>query len=464
MAGSRDERPLLPEEPIHRIVEPLARFLHVEAAGGVVLLACTALALGLANSPWSEAYLGFWKTPVGFEAGPFHMVHSLKHWINDALMALFFFVIGLEVKRELVLGELRDARRAALPIAAALGGMVAPAALYLALQAGTPGERGWGIPMATDIAFVVGCMAVLGPRVPSGLRVLLLSLAIADDIGAILVIAIGYTDELVPAALGLAAVAIVAVLGLARLGMRSVPAYAVLGVIAWFGFHESGVHATIAGVILGLATPAHSWVSPGRLADNAERVADFLRGEGWRSRSEKRAMLRKVEVSAREAVSPLERLEAALHPWSGFAIMPVFALANAGVRIHASDFGDPVAAAVMLGLVLGKPIGVVAASLLAVRLGLARLPDGVDLTSIVAGGCLAGIGFTMALFIAGLALAGPALDAAKVGILAASALSAALGMGLLLIRGAAGTGPGEARGPRPPQSEPKSPVGRMATQ
>jgi len=428
-----DEHPVpLPEEPIDRLVGPLARFLHVEAASGIALLLFTVAALALANSPVADGFLGFWKTPLGFELGDFELRHSLKHWINDGLMAVFFFVIGLEVKREIALGELRDARRAALPIAAAVGGMVAPAAIYLALQAGQPAEAGWGIPMATDIAFVVGCMAVLGGRIPHGLRVLLLSLAIADDIGAILVIAIGYTDAIHWGALAWGAAGIAGVSALARLGVRSFGIYALLGTGIWLAFHESGVHATIAGVALGLMTPARSYLSETLFGKILDRAAEVVRGGGFDSPSDRAGRVRRFQRAARETISPLEYLESVLHPWVGFAIMPLFAFANAGVPFELSDLGDPVAVAVGVSLVIGKPLGIVAVSFLAVRLGLARLPDGVGWGALAGGGALAGIGFTMALFIAGLALDGPALDAAKVGILAGSALAAVAGIGLLL--------------------------------
>jgi NhaA family Na+:H+ antiporter len=424
--------PPLPEKPVDRLLEPVTRFLHVEAAGGIALLAATGAALLLANSPWAEGFLRFWKTPIGFQIGEFEAVHSLKHWINDGLMVIFFFVIGLEVKRELVLGELRELRRAALPIAAALGGMIAPAMIYLAFQWGGEAARGWGIPMATDIAFVVGCMALLGPRVPHSLRIVLLSLAIVDDIGAILVIAVGYTESLDFVALALGAAGIGAIVGLLRLGVRNVGLYTVLGILVWFAFHESGVHATIAGVILGLITPAESWVSRGLLGAIIHKAGHVFSGEAAESSPAHYGTLRHVEAASREAISPLERLENSLHPWVGFVIMPLFALANAGVPIQLSELTAPVSLAVMAGLVIGKPLGIVLFSWLAVRTGLAALPDRIGWGVMLAAGCLAGIGFTMALFIAGLALTGEVLDTAKIGILAGSVVSAALGIGLLL--------------------------------
>jgi NhaA family Na+:H+ antiporter len=406
--------------------------MHVEAASGIVLLVATIVALVLANSAWSSGFLGFWHTEVGFSIGSFDMHHSLKHWINDGLMAIFFFVIGLEVKRELVIGELRDPRRAALPIVAALGGMIAPAAVYLALQAGGPGSRGWGIPMATDIAFVVGCMAILGKRVPNGLRVLLLSLAIADDIGAILVIAIGYTESLDTTSLifGFVGLGLVAVL--ARLGVRSFLVYTVVGALVWLAFHESGVHATIAGVLLGLLTPTRPFVGQGLFGDFLDRASEIFHGGTWDAESHRAIKVARFRQIARETVSPVEYLEGVLHPWVGFFIMPIFALANAGVPFEMSDFGDPIAHAVAAGLVVGKPLGIVLFGFVAIRFGLARLPNGVSWGVLTGGGFLAGIGFTMALFIAGLALEGDVLDAAKVGVLGASAVAALIGMSLLV--------------------------------
>jgi NhaA family Na+:H+ antiporter len=389
-------------------------------------------ALALANSPVSEDFLSLWKTPVGFSVGTFEIHHSLKHWINDGLMVIFFFVVSLEVKRELILGELRELRVAALPIAAALGGMVAPAALYLAFQWGEAAQRGWGIPMATDIAFVVGCMALLGPRVPNSLRILLLSLAIADDVGAILVIAIGYTAELSVFALGWAVLGIGLVMLLQRMGVRNLGIYVPLGVGIWFGFHESGVHATIAGVVLGLLTGVRPWVSQRLLTQFVQQLGGFLQGNSWHDTHQRQALLQSVETAVRKSTSPMERLEAALHPWVSFVIMPLFAFANAGVPIAAGAFTDSVAMAVVVGLCVGKPVGIVLFSWLAVRTGLAKLPEGISWGILAAGGVLAGIGFTMSLFIAGLALSDPLLLAAKIGILTGSAVCAVLGLALLL--------------------------------
>jgi len=432
MADEGDPSVVFPKEPIHRITAPIAHFLHIEAASGGVLLACTAIALLAANSGASDAYLAIWETPIGISLGGFEMIHSLKHWINDALMAVFFFVVGLEVKREITLGELGSLRKASLPIAGAIGGMLVPAGVYFALLAGQPGQEGWGIPMATDIAFVVGCMALLGPRVPHGLRVMLLSLAIVDDIGAILVIAIGYTSSIDFGALavGVAGIGLVALM--ARLGIRSFGLYSVVGAVVWFGFHESGIHATIAGVILGLMTPARPRVDRSLLRRVLDRTIEGDELGHWEEPAGRADRLVALHRATLESVSPLEYVEHRLHPWVGFAIMPLFALANAGVPFEFSDLADPVAAAVAAGLLLGKPLGIVAFVFVAVRLGVAQLPAGVGWGAMLGGGMLAGIGFTMALFISGLALEGDALAAAKVGVLGASAVAAIVGCGLLM--------------------------------
>ncbi len=427
-AAASKVRRHLPPRPIRRLTAPLQRFLAVESASGLVLVGGTAVALVVANSPLADAAHHLWDTPLGVSLGRLALREPLHFWVNDALMAVFFFVVGLEVKRELVAGELASVRQATLPVVAAAGGMLVPAGVYLLLQAGRPGERGWGVPMATDIAFVVGVLALFGRRVPVGLKVFLLSLAIADDIGAILVIAAFYSGNTDGAMLGLAATGLGLCVGLNRLGVRSLAVYGLVGAGVWLATVRSGVHPTIAGVLLGLLTPARPFVGPTALRLG---MADLLADLGGDDPPEL-AELQMLRFAAREAVSPLERLETALHPWVGFAVMPVFALANAGVAVRLGALTDPVAVAVTAGLVLGKPLGIVGFSLLAVRLKLARLPHGVSRPTLVGAGCLGGIGFTMSLFVAGLAFPDPAmLDAAKVGVLVGSGLSAAAGAAIL---------------------------------
>ena len=431
---ARDSKPadLMPRPPIHVIIEPIRHFMHIESASGVVLLAvqrcpgCRQLAAGRSLSGILAAAV---RLPAG-RVSPGILRAAVDQRLSDGDL---FHAIGLEVKRELVLGELRDFRRAVLPLAAALGGMIVPAATYLLLQHGAPGERGWGIPMATDIAFVVGCLAVLGSRIPVSLRIMLLSLAIADDIGAILVIAIGYTGNVNWAALAGSVAAVALIIGLMRLGVRNKAIYLFLALGVWYAVHESGIHATIAGVVVGFLTPARARISERRLGLIIDNALHFIRGEGWRAANERYAVLRQMERAARGSIAPLERFETGLHPWVGFAIMPLFALANAGVRFELSDLADPVAVAVMLGLVIGKPIGILLLSWLAVKTGLARLPRGVNWAVVTGGGFLAGIGFTMAIFISGLALQGVMLGAAKVGFLAGSVVSAVIGMVLLVV-------------------------------
>jgi NhaA family Na+:H+ antiporter len=422
----------LPREIADRFTKPFGQFVRIEAAGGVLLLLATLAALSLANSPLSEPFLAFWETSIGFHLGSLDFSRSLRHWINDGLMTFFFFVVALELKRELILGELRDPRMAALPLAGALGGMIVPACLYLALMIGQPGAHGWGTVMATDTAFVIGCLALFGPRISPSLRLFLLSLAIFDDVGAILIVAISYGEALNWAALGLAALGLSTVAGVARLGIRSVPIYFLLGGTIWLCFDASGIHATVTGVILGLMTPTRVWVSDARLRAAFERVLAYPEGEHWSGDTTERRDLRQAGVAATESLSPLERLEMMLHPWVGFAVMPIFALANAGVTFAGADIRQPVIAAIFVGLVLGKPAGVLAFTWAAVRLGLATKPTTLTWILLAAGACLTGIGFTMSLFIASLAYAPDTLQAAKIGILSASAVSAAIGLLVLV--------------------------------
>ncbi len=420
----------LPDAPIHRLTRPLERFLHVESAGGIVLLVCMIAALALANSPAAEAYHHFWHTHVSLEIGGFILGGELGHFfVNDVLMTIFFFVVGLEIKRELVAGELNEPRKAALPVIAALGGMIVPAGIYFAIMNGKPGQSGWGIPMATDIAFVVGVMALLGPRVPLGLKVMLLALAIADDIGAVVVIAAFYNVGLDWFMLMLAGYGLAAIYLLRRLGARSIFLYLLLGGYVWLGFYKSGVHPTVAGAILGLMTPASTWVSRASLRLALTDMAAELRDDGEDEVGTDDLKL--LAFAADEAVSPLDRLETRLHPWVSFAIMPLFALANAGVEVNLQAFADPIALAVALGLFLGKPIGVLLFSGIAVRVGLAQLPHGVSWGMLAGAGVLAGIGFTMSLFVAGLALDPEHLAAGKLGTLTGSILSAAVGSAIL---------------------------------
>jgi Na+:H+ antiporter, NhaA family len=410
--------------PAGRWARTVARFFQVEAAGGLVLLGCVLAALALANSPWAADFTGLWQTPVRVGVGDFGLDKPLLLWINDGLMAIFFFVVGLEIKRELVAGELRDPRKVMLPVVAALGGMLAPAGVYLLLHGllhgGQAGSRGWAIPTATDIAFVVGFLALFGPRVPAGLKILLLSLAIVDDLGAVVLIAVVYTADLSLPALGVAALGLGAVVACRWFGVRSLAVYTVLGVVIWLGFLKSGVHPTVAGVLLGLLTPARpllgARIQLDALAELSKRAGG---GPG-------------PGAHDGDALSPLERLEEALHPWVAFAIVPLFALANAGVSVGQADLRSSLCLAVVAGLMLGKPLGIFLASWVAVKAGVAQLPEGVNWKVLLGAGCLAGIGFTMSLFIAGLALQGPPLEEAKVGTLSGSAISAALGSLLLL--------------------------------
>jgi NhaA family Na+:H+ antiporter len=406
--------------------------MQIESASGVVLVICTIVAMTAANVPsLAGPYHDFWETHLRIGIGPYNLDLTLHHWVNDALMTLFFFVVGLEIKRELVDGELSTTQKAALPVIAAAGGMIVPAGIYLALQLGQPGEHGWGIPMATDIAFVVGLLAVFGHRVPFGLKVFLLALAIVDDIGAILVIALAYSGSPEWIALGLAAAGFGLTYGLNRLGVRTVGIYLVIGAGIWFAVLQSGIHPTISGVLLGLLTPASAWIGQTTLR---EAIADVLLRVSEQSDYEAEdADYRRLEFAARESLSPLHRLEHLLHPWVGFVIMPLFALANAGVAIRLGAVSDPIALSVAAGLVLGKPIGIFGFSFVAVKLGLAVLPDGVNWKMMLAAGCLGGIGFTMSLFIAGLALTPDHLDAGKVGIMIGSVISAAAGSGLLVL-------------------------------
>jgi NhaA family Na+:H+ antiporter len=421
----------LPREIVDRLTRPFARFLLIEAAGGAVLLLFAVAALVLSNSQWAHLFSNVWETPVGFQFGSFEFARSLRDWINDGLMALFFFLVALELKRELTLGELKNPRVAALSIAAALGGMLVPAVLYRTLQSGHPGETGWGTVMATDTALVIGCLALLGSRIPHSLRVFMLSLAIVDDIGAILVVAIGYSSHISWNALAAGVVGVAIVLAMAVIGVRSIPLYFLVGGLVWLAVDASGIHATITGVILGLLTPVRRWVSDERLYSLLSQVVAHPAGSEASGDTRDRRTLQVAEIAARESLSPVERLEIALHPWVGFVIMPLFAFANAGLSLSLGDLGNSVTVAVFVGFALGKPIGVLTFSWLAVRSGIAIRPPELSWSLLAGGGLLAGIGFTMALFIANLAFSKSLIDSAKLGIFLASVASAVAGLALL---------------------------------
>lgn len=417
-----------------RFVRPLLRFTRIESASGLVLLIAAAVALFWANAPFGDTYERFWNTPIEITVGSLHLEETLRLIVNDGLMAIFFFVVGLEIKRELVTGDLRAPRAAALPAIAALGGMVAPALIYVAFTRGTPAVEGWGIPMATDIAFALGVVALLGSRVPLGGRLFLLALAIIDDIGAILVIALFYTDEL---ALGylLASVGGLAAIWLAgRAGIRSLTFYVPAALATWFFLLESGVHATLAGVAIGLLTPARAMYADREYRDKSRRILDHYEQDTYAAHGEERVDEAALALSAiaRESVPPLDRVEQALHPWSSFVVVPIFAIANAGV-----DFGgvnlldaatDRVALAVGIGLLGGKLLGITLFAWLAVRLRLGVLPPTVRWGHVVGLALVAGIGFTVSLFITGLSFADAATaDLAKTGIFLGSAIAGILG-------------------------------------
>lgn len=419
--------------PAHRLARafaaPVERFLAIEAASGVLLLAAAVVALAWANSPWSDIYTSLWSTPLGVRLGGLAFERDLRWWVNDGLMTVFFFVVGLEIRREIHRGELSDLRRAALPVAAALGGMLVPALLYFALNAGRASAAGWGVPMATDIAFAVGVLALLGDRVAPALRVLLLSLAVIDDLGAILVIAIFYSGGVDPVSLAISGAGLLSIPLLQRFGVRSPALYVPGALVAWAGAYAAGVHPTIAGVAIGLLTPVRAWLGPAHLAEAAEGTAREARAVGEDRGAELQARVGTLQQAAREFVSPVERLQHALHGWVAYLVMPVFALANAGVALGSADLAGEwrVFVGVVLGLLVGKPVGVIAASRIAAATGLAAVPRGVGWSQVSVVGLVAGIGFTMALFIAQLAFPpGPALETAKLGILAAS-----LGAGLV---------------------------------
>jgi Na+:H+ antiporter, NhaA family len=426
--------------PVERIVRPFQDFAHRASSGGIVLIAAAVVALVWANSPWGESYYALWHTKLTVGVGDLSLSKDLTHWVNDGLMALFFLVVGLEIKREVFVGELSSFRGAALPVVAAVGGAVVPALIYLAMNAGGEGAAGWGIPMATDIAFALGVLALLGERAPVGLKVFLTALAIADDILAVLVIALFYTSEISWGALGVGGLFFAALVLANLIGVGRTLVYALLGIGLWLCFLLSGVHATVAGVLLAFAVPASSFIDPGAFLERGRYVLDRFeeaggKGEDVLANEERQAALRALNRATYKLEPPLHELEHRLHPWVAFAIVPIFALANAGVSLGgglADAVANPVSLGIVAGLVLGKQLGVTLFAWLAVKSGLSELPDGVGWRHVYGAGWLAGIGFTMSLFITDLAFSGgPLVDAAKIGILAASLVAGAVGWAIL---------------------------------
>jgi len=427
--------------PVERLLSPLLRFMQFEASGGILLLVCTVVALAWANSAWGESYHDFWHAQIEVRFGSLiSLDKSLAHWVNDALMVIFFFVVGLEIKRELIAGELATFKKAALPMAAAAGGMIVPAGIYAAFNAGEQTIDGWAIPAATDIAFALGVMTLLGSRVPMALKVFLTALAIVDDIGAVAIIAIFYTSDLSWMALGASGVLLAVMIIMNLLHVRAPIPYLVVGILVWMAFLESGVHATIAGVVTAFTIPAKYRIDGAQFVAFArDAIERFDRAGGNApevlTNQEREALVQGMEQACEDVQTPLQRIEHDMLPWVSFFIMPVFALANAGVKIG-EGVGDAVTGSlglgVILGLFLGKQIGVTLGAFIAVRAGLASLPARVSWMQIHAASCLAGIGFTMSLFIGNLAFADAAvIDRAKIAILCGSLISAAVGLALL---------------------------------
>jgi NhaA family Na+:H+ antiporter len=426
------------EKPIGVRVRVMFRqFTRLQASSGILLLLATVLALLWANSAWSESYFRLWETYLTISLGSLSLSESLLHWVNDGLMVIFFFVVGLEIKREVLVGELASLRRATLPLVAAIGGMVVPAAIYAWINAGGPGQDGWGIPMATDIAFMLGLLTILGSRVPVSLKVFFTALAIADDLGAVLVIALFYSGDIHWIALAVAAVFLLALIVLNRIGFRQPLPYAILGIGLWLAFLESGLHPTIAGVLLAITIPARSQVeAEAYTAQCTAALSGLGPGDDERETSRsQQAAAQTLEVIAERIQSPLLRLERTLNPWVAYLIVPVFAFANAGVDARGNllvALTHPIALGIMGGLVLGKPLGITLLAWLVVKLRLADLPFGVTWAQLSSASWLAGIGFTMSLFIASSAFDSPELLAvSKVAILVASLLASAIGFALL---------------------------------
>jgi NhaA family Na+:H+ antiporter len=422
------------------LIRPLQDFFRTEAMGGVLLLTASVAAIVCANTGFAPLYHHLWEIPLRVSVGGFVVDKTLHHWVNDGLMAIFFFLVGLEIKREVLAGELGVPTKAVLPITAAVGGMVAPALLYAAINVGGEGLHGWGIPMATDIAFSLGVLQLLKGRAPIGLLVFLTALAIADDLGAVLVIALFYGGRIAVEPLLIGGLILAASVALNRAGVRKTLLYSLLGVALWLAFLNSGVHATIAGILMAFTIPTRTTLTAEQFQQRVGELMKRFAAGGGRSALERdetqQNLIRQVEMAAHAVEAPLQRIEHNIHPWVTFAIVPLFAFANAGIDISWRALGaaltHPVTLGVVVGLVLGKQLGVMLCSWLPVRLGWAELPAGVSWRHLYGVGWLAGIGFTMSIFIANLAFDEPHLvELAKLGILLASLIAGAVGYGLL---------------------------------
>ena len=437
-----------------KVVRPLQQVLQHEAAGGAVMLLAAVTAIVWANSPWSQSYTDLWSMPVKVEVGDLlHLDHlTLQSWVNDALMTLFFLLVGVEIKREIVHGDLKNPRAVALPVVAALGGMAAPAIIFALLNAGGPGADGWAIPTATDIAFAVGVVSMLGSRVPPAAKLFLLTLAVADDIGAIVIIAIFYTGNLSWGWLALAALGLTVIWIMKNADVYSLAPYLAVGSFVWLALLESGVHATLAGVALGLVTPAWPLRSPRRFPRQTRRTLDRLEQSYFdqvlthKEFEENEEQLAEIARQAMLATSPLTRLEQGLAPWVAYAVIPLFALANAGVSLSADSIGnlasDKITLGVIAGLVIGKTVGVFGATMIALKLRIGERPAGTSVLQLLGLAITAGVGFTVALFVASLSFDSvAATDSAKVGILIGSLIAGV--SGYLVLR-AASSGDAEA--------------------
>ncbi len=427
---------------IEKILRPFQRFFITQASGGLVLLVCAVVAIVWANSPWGEYYDKIWHTDITIGIKDFILTQTLHFWINDGLMAIFFFVVGLEIKRELIVGELSSFKKATLPIAAAIGGMLVPAAIYSALNYGTDSIHGWGIPMATDIAFAVGIIALFGDRIPLGLKVFLTALAIVDDLGAVLVIAIFYTSDLYLTSLLIGGIIFIALIVCNRLYIRHPIVYLILGIGLWFAFLKSGVHATLAGVIAAFTIPAKARINSKKYVDKGKEILKELElsnniGEDVPATKEFNSAVFHLESISRKVLSPMHRLEHKLTYWVAFFIMPIFALVNAGLKIESellSNILSPISLGIILGLIAGKQVGILLFSWLSIKFKIAVLPSGTTWNKLHGISAVAGIGFTMSLFIAGLAFDNILyLQEAKLGILIASTLSGIIGAVILKI-------------------------------